>query len=237
MLVAVGEVEVVDVAPELPLHLSPLAAAKKVRLIQSDEPAQAGALAHGSTEVDVAGPLFLHVEHNVHIALLATRACLRGSHRRLEEIQVADVLVAADQIIAVEQLARGEDDLLPDARLVGVIVADDLDSVHDRGRSLVDLPAQVDLADGVGARHPLRYGMNLSVDVALVVVSFAQLSLRLFPASRVEGVRRVDMVAPDQAGSTLCQSSLLFLAERIECRPTWSVENRRLPMTSKLPTM
>ena len=129
--IAIGGAEIVDEAPELPLQLRPFAASQKIRLIEPDKAAKSSALPHRCTEVDVARSLFLDVEDDVDVALVATGTRLRRGHRRLEEVEISDVLVAADQVVAVEDLTRGKYDLLTNARLMGVVVPGDLDSVDD----------------------------------------------------------------------------------------------------------
>src|SRR5205814_424732 len=52
--IAIGRIEVAQVAAELPLHLRPLAASEKIRLIETDKPAETRPLTHGRAEVDVA---------------------------------------------------------------------------------------------------------------------------------------------------------------------------------------
>jgi hypothetical protein len=110
--VAVSQVEIVDVSTELPLQLRAFAAAEQVGLIEADESAEAGSLPHRGAEVDVARSLLFHVEDDVDVALIAARPRFRRRHRRLEEIEVADVLIAANQIVAIEDLTGREDDLL-----------------------------------------------------------------------------------------------------------------------------
>src|SRR5207237_329577 len=46
--IAISAAEIIDEPPELPLNLRPLAAAKQVGLIETDEAAQASPLTHGS---------------------------------------------------------------------------------------------------------------------------------------------------------------------------------------------
>src|SRR5439155_7394877 len=100
--IAVRCAEIVDEASELPLQLRPFAASQKIRLIEPDEAAKSSPLPHRCTEVDVARSLFLDVEDDVDVALVATGTRLRRWHRRLEEVEISDVLVAADQVVAVE---------------------------------------------------------------------------------------------------------------------------------------
>ncbi len=60
--IGVAQREIVDVRPELPLELAPLAPAEQVRLLEPQETADAGSLAERGTEVDVAGAAFLDPE-------------------------------------------------------------------------------------------------------------------------------------------------------------------------------
>src|SRR5205814_9699289 len=123
-----------------------------VRLIEPDESAEPGSLAHRRAEIHVAGALLLHVEDDVHVTLFTARLRFRSGYRLLEEIQIADVLVAPNQEIAVEHLPRSKHDLLANARFRRVAVARDLDPVDDCRRALGDLLAEIHPAHGVGSR-------------------------------------------------------------------------------------
>jgi hypothetical protein len=90
----------------LPLERAAFAFAEKIRLIEADEPADAGSLSDGCAEVDVAGPLFFDVEDQVDVAILIGLACLRRRHVLLEEPEIRDVTIALDQPFLVEYVAR-----------------------------------------------------------------------------------------------------------------------------------
>src|SRR5439155_22794690 len=90
--VAVGEVEVVDEASELPLKLSALAAPKQVRLIQADETAESGTLPHRCAEVDITRSLFFVVDDDVDVPLVAAGTSRRSGHRCREEVELAYAL-------------------------------------------------------------------------------------------------------------------------------------------------
>ena len=65
---------------------------------QPDEPADAGALPERRAEVDVAGALLLDPEDDVDVVRrLGAATTSGGGHRLLEESQVGDVLIGADQ--------------------------------------------------------------------------------------------------------------------------------------------
>jgi hypothetical protein len=141
--IGVCRVEVVDVAAELILKLCALAPPEEVRLVEADEAADPGALAGRRAKVHVARPLLLHAEDDVHVALVTYGARLGRRHRGLEEVQVRDVLVAAQQVVPVEHLPGRENDLLPDARFVGEVVAFDVNAVDDGRARLLDLPPEI----------------------------------------------------------------------------------------------
>ena len=130
--VGVREREIVDVGAELPLELAPLAPAEQVRLFEPEEAADAGALPQRRAEVDVAGALLLDPEHHIDVHAVLGWPHVGRRQRLLEVAQVADVLVRADQQLAVEQVARQQHDRLADHPLVGDVVADDLDLVQRR---------------------------------------------------------------------------------------------------------
>ena len=83
--------------PELPLEPAPLALAEEVRLLQPEEAADAGALPQRRAEVDVAGAPLLDPEDDVDVDAVLGRLDVGRRHRLLEEAQVGDVLVRADQ--------------------------------------------------------------------------------------------------------------------------------------------
>src|SRR5439155_1592021 len=68
--VGVRDGKVADVLAELPLEMALLALPEQVGLVQSEEPADAGALSHRRAEVDVAGVLLGHPEDHVDVALV-----------------------------------------------------------------------------------------------------------------------------------------------------------------------
>ena len=84
--------------------------------------------------------------------LLVRRLRVRRRHGLLEEAEVADVLVAVDQRVAAEHVARQDEELVANARLRRDVVAEDVDAVHDRRRPLVDLPAEIDRRHRIRAR-------------------------------------------------------------------------------------
>ena len=95
--------------------------------------------------------------------------------RLLEEAEVGDVLIRADQPVAAEEIAREHDDRLADHPLVGDVVADDLDLVDRGRRALPDGPAQVHDRLAVGGRCGGSPRLDLGVDVAVVGVEVLHL--------------------------------------------------------------
>src|SRR5688572_21995678 len=104
----VGEAErkLLLIGAELPLQRRPLALAKQVGLVEPEEAADSSSLTHRRSEVDAAGALLLHREYDVDVALLAGGPSVRRRQRRLEEPEVGDVLIAANQSILVEHVTR-----------------------------------------------------------------------------------------------------------------------------------
>src|SRR5690606_27124812 len=111
--VRVAQLEVVDVAAELPLESTALAATEQVPLLEPEEAAQAGPLADRCTEVDVAGATLGDAEGDVDVAVLA-RGDVGNRHRLLEEAEVGDVVPRTDQPLAIEQFTGHDDDRLAD---------------------------------------------------------------------------------------------------------------------------
>src|SRR6185503_698171 len=138
------QVEVVHVTSELPLERAALAATEQVRLVESDEAADAQALTDGRPEVHVTRALLFDVEDDVHVALLVRRALIRRRNRALEEAEVSNALPASNEPSLVVDITGNDDELVTNARLDRVVVSDDLDSVDDRRRTLVDHPPEVD---------------------------------------------------------------------------------------------
>src|SRR2546422_4410022 len=86
---------------------------------------QTRALPHRRTEVDVPRAFLRDPEDDIYISLVVRRARVRERHRLLEEPQIGDVLVGANQGVLAEHVAREQDDRLPDHAFVGDVVAGD----------------------------------------------------------------------------------------------------------------
>ena len=186
--IGIRQLEVVLVASEVPVHGARLAASKEVRLLQADEAADAQSLAGRGTEVHVAGLLFLDAENDVHVAAgIRTRVGIR--HRRLEESEVRNVLIGADEAILIEHVARHDQQRVPDAAFDGVIVAKNFDTIHDRRLAFLDLPAQVRDVFSI-RRITIDNRTHVGIDVALVAVRGLHLARPFFPATLIKGVRR-----------------------------------------------
>ena len=156
---------------------------------------------------------------------LAAGLHVRGWKRLLEEPQVGDVLVGADQPLPAEEIAREHDDRLPDHPLVGHVVAHDLDLVDRGRRALADVPATGPPAGCPRAPGaPDLLGLDLGVDVAVVGVQVLHL---------LRG--RVPLRTAERAGLPGRRARGPNRPERIE-RLSSSVEKRRLPWMSKVPT-
>ena len=136
------------------------------------------------------GALLLQVENDVDVALVV-RSRLRRRQRRLEESEVRDALIASNQELTVENVARHDDDLIANAILGRDVVPHDLDAVHDRRRPLVDLPPQIHRRHRILADlHALDDRSDLRVDVSLVRVRFLHLLRRVVPFALVEDLVR-----------------------------------------------
>ena len=136
-------------------------------------------------EVDASGALLLHPEDDVDVALIIRGLRVGRRQRRLEEIQILNVLIAADQPVLVEHVARKDHELLANAGFVRVVVAEDLDPVHRGRRLLVDLPAEIHDRDRI-AHRALHDGPHLRVDVAFVAVRVANARRRFVPRGLIE---------------------------------------------------
>src|SRR6266480_4447401 len=141
--VGVGDGEVADVLAELPLEVALFPLPEQVRLVETEETAHPRALPDRSPEVDVAGVFLRDPEDDVHVPLIVGGARIGERQGLLEEAEVGDVLVRADQRILAEYVAGEQHDRLADHPLVGDVVARDLDLVHDGGLSFVDRPTEV----------------------------------------------------------------------------------------------
>src|SRR5882724_13230819 len=91
--IGVAQREVVDVLAELPLELAALAPAEQVRLLQSKEPTDSGALPQRSAEVDVARPALLDPEGDVDVDPVGRWLDVGIGERLLEESLIGDVLL------------------------------------------------------------------------------------------------------------------------------------------------
>ena len=179
--VGVRQVELVDVLAELPLKAALLPLADQVRFFEPDEPAETRALAEGGPEVDLARVLLGHPEDDVDVALLIGGSRVRERQRLLEEAEVGDVLVRADQRVLPEHIARQDDDRVTDHPLARDVVADDLHLVDDGRLRLVQHPPQVDHRLPVRVGPPRDAGPQAHVDVAAVEVERLYLAGRVVP--------------------------------------------------------
>ena len=215
--VRVRQAEVIDVLPELPVERSLLAQAEQVGLVESDEAAHAGALAHGRAEVHVAGALFLHVENDIEVTLLVGALRVRRSNGRFEEAQVADTLVAANQCVAPEDVARHHEDLIPDARFVRDVVAQDVHAIHDGGRAFVHFPPQVHRGHRIRSYPaPIDDGSHAGVDVALVRIGLTHPPRGVVPPGLIEIAGRVAAATHAQHALHGTRDGLGLHAEGIE---------------------
>src|SRR2546422_7612996 len=223
--VAVGEVEVVEVLADLPLEAAALPLPEQVRLVQAEEAAHPGALPYRGAEVDVARALLRHTEDHVDIALVVGRTRVGERQRLLEEPQVRDVLVRADQRRLPEHVARDQLDGLSDHALVRHAVAGDLDLVHDGRLPLGDRPPQVDHRLAVGPSPPDHVRADVHVDVAVVEIRGLELLRRAVPLLLVEG-------SGPPPHAPYAEHPRAGLAARGCSVPSSSVEKRRLPTIS-----
>ncbi len=185
--IGIAELEVVDVAAELPLQPAPLATTEEVRFLEAEEAAEAGPLPHRRTEVDVAGALLGDREGDVDVAVVE-RLDVGHRQRLFEEVQVGDVLVRADQPLAIEQLAREDDDRLADHPIVGDVVADDPDLVDVGRQPLVDADPEVEPGQRVARRRRASrfLGDHGGADVAVVGVAVLHLLAGRLPVAPLE---------------------------------------------------
>ena len=146
----------------------------------------------------------LDVKHDVDVALVVGLRRLRRGQRLIEEPQVGDVLVRAQQRVLAEHVSGEQHDLIADHPLVGDVVADDLDLVDDRRLALVDHPAEIDHRLAVGAGTADHVGADLRVDVPLVVVQRVERGGGVVPARGAEHRRTAGRAAhTEQAGALL----------------------------------
>ena len=214
--IGVRELQVVDVSAVLPVDRAALALAEQVRLVEADESAEPRALPHGSAEVHVARALLLHLEHDVDVALVVRRSRLRKRQGRLEEPEVLDAAVAVDQPLLVEHVAGNDRELVADAGLGRVVVAEDLDAIDDRGRAFLDFPAEVHARPRIGLLL-VDDRAHLRVDVSFVRVRVLDLARGLRPISR-RRTRPSAPIPPLTSAVMRCVSVGPWLAERIQVR-------------------
>ena len=110
---------------------------------------------------------------------------LRQRQRRLEEPEVLDAPVAVDQRVLVEHVAGNDRELVADAGLGRVVVADDLDAIDDRRACPPGLPSEDSTRGPESVCMLVDDRANLRIDVALVRVRVLELARGVVPlASR-----------------------------------------------------
>ena len=167
------------------------------------------------------GALLLHAEDDVDVALVVRRLRVRRRQRRLEEAEVADALVAADQRVAAEHVARHDEDLVPDARLRRDVVAE-RSRRGSRSPAVVSSTSQRRFTVGTESGptfDALDDRAHVRVDVALVRVRLADATRRVVPRATGRSSRRRRCRGP-RAASALHRAGerRRLLAERIEAR-------------------
>ena len=133
---------------------------------------------------------------------------VRRRHVLLEEAEVGDVPITLDQPLAVEHVARKNEQLVANARFRGDVVADDVDAIDDGRRAFIDLPAEIDRrTESLPDLPAFDDRTDARVDVALVLVGLLHLARRRVPGAGVEDVLRLSAArgrrSPSPSRSTL----------------------------------
>jgi hypothetical protein len=226
--VRVRQVEVIDVAAELPLQRALLAEAEEVRLLESDEAADTSPLPDRRSEIHAPGPFLLHAKDDVDVSPLVCLAGVWRRQRRVEESEVRDVVIAANQQVLVEHVTRQHEDLLANARLGRDVVAEDLDAVHDCRLPLLDVPPEIDDGYRVPASTgALDHRRHRRVDVAFVGIRLLDASRRLLPLAAVEELPAVAVVGAPEGSAQQVAKRFALLPERIEAGDLVSGKARR----------
>ena len=185
--------KIVEKSAVLPVERTFLAKAKKIRLLHANEAAEPDiALPHRRAEIDAAGAFFLDLEVDVNIPLIVDRHSARHRHILFEESHVADALKTLNQIVLVERRTGRQINLASNTIFRREIVADDVDAIHDRWISFVDVPTQVDHGQRIGSVHTFDTGFDARVQIAEVLVMRLQFAQRVIPLGLIEhSFRRV----------------------------------------------
>ena len=183
-----GEFEVLGAAAKLPAQTAGPVVAKQVIHGNGELPHKFVLAVVTHAAVGHAGGFVDHIYLQVDVAVAVDRGIVQFDIR-LEEAQVVDVLLGADQLRLPVVISRGNLQLPPQNLFLGALIACDVDLPHPGAGAFADVKMDIELAAVF-----LQVRLYLRIDEAFLKVfhiDFGQLGLKLslvkgFPALQAE---------------------------------------------------